>query len=96
MGFAGLTEGGTLQKVENNSMKDKALAVTGLLGPERIDKPVVERNQALTGHVFPIPLSKRKQATIAFESLPVDKKDIAAIEGWLKLFAPSLTEEDES
>jgi hypothetical protein len=41
---------------------------------------------------FPIPLSKRKTAVLAFESLPVEKKDIEAIKKWLDLFTESLTE----
>jgi len=91
--FAGLTEGNALQKVENGSL-EKTRRIEG----EKMERTEKADNQdsVLQGRAFLIPLSKRKQATIAFESLPVDKKDIAAIEGWLKLFAPSLTEEEES
>lgn len=63
---------------------------------QKVDSPIPEKTQSLPGLVFPIPLSKRKQAAIAFESLPVEKKDIAAIKAWLELFSDSLTETEES
>lgn len=58
-------------------------------------KQTPDRNLAMSGTVFPIPLSKRKQAAIAFETLPVEKKDIEAIKKWLELFEESLTEDNE-
>ena len=41
---------------------------------------------------YPIPLSKGNKAAIMFETTPIDEEDIALIEGWLKLFAKTLTE----
>jgi hypothetical protein len=53
-----------------------------------------DRPEIVAKH-YPIPLSKGKTAVIAFETLPVEKKDIDAIKKWLELFVDSLTETDE-
>jgi hypothetical protein len=92
--FAGLTEGNALQKVQNAS-EEEAKPIVGVPLMPTPENPKIEKSPPLPGLVFPIPLSKRKQAAIAFESLPVEKKDIAAIKAWLELFSDSLTEEEE-
>ncbi|OPY80944.1 MAG: hypothetical protein A4E64_00108 [Syntrophorhabdus sp. PtaU1.Bin058] len=55
----------------------------------------IEKLPVMKGTIYPIPLSKRNQAAIAFETLPIEKKDIIAIKKWLELFESSLTDSDE-
>lgn len=101
--FAGLLEGGRIEAQRDESMikeiakartDDYLKSKTTLLKSDYPFRPQSSLEvQPIPGiQHFPIPLSKRKTAILAFETLPVEKKDIEAIKKWLDLFAESLTE----
>lgn len=94
MEFAGLIGDTTMQRAA--SLNPKTFVDDSELPVPKQPQEGLKKNPAMVGTIFPIPLSKRKQAAIAFETLPVEKKDIEAIKKWLELFEESLTEDSEN
>jgi hypothetical protein len=90
MEYANLIENDGLQETTDETFKKEVQPGIGA------KMQTIERDRSSEQHMFPIPLSKRNQATIAFENLPVEKKDIDSIKKWLELFTDSLTENEKN
>ncbi len=47
------------------------------------------------GQSFPLPLMDGNKITVTFDKLPVSKKELNKLKGWIDLFEDTLTEENE-
>ncbi|MBF0506098.1 MAG: hypothetical protein HQL09_04620 [Nitrospirae bacterium] len=97
--FAGLTTQDKPAEEEKDEMQKQTQDVTvqaaPIIGAGKVSGIAIPSTATNVKH-YPIPLSKGKTAVIAFEALPIGKKDIDAIKKWLELFSDSLTETEDS
>lgn len=63
--------------------------------PSAMNAPTAYAPAIGSANTFPIPLRKQNQAVISFARMPLDKKDIELLKGWIDLMEENLTEPSE-